>query len=53
MSGIWHRVIVPLAAALLAVAAHAADDPPAAPAGAPRAKAREQIAAKQWPQAVA
>ena len=46
MAGIWYRVVVPLAA-------YAADDPPAAQAGDPLAKAREQIAAKQWSQAVA
>lgn len=52
MNAFWHRFAVSIAAATLALAVHAADDAPATPAGDPLAKAREQIAAKQWPQAI-
>lgn len=48
-----HHLVVPIVAALVAFGAFAADDAPPAPAGDPLGKAREQIAAKQWPQAVA
>lgn len=53
MHTFWHHLVVPIAGALVAFGACAADDAPTAPAGDPLAKAREQIAAKQWPQAVA
>ncbi len=53
MHTFWHHLVVPIVAALVAFGAFAADDAPPAPAGDPLGKAREQIAAKQWPQAVA
>jgi Flp pilus assembly protein TadD len=50
---LWHRLVVSMASATLALSAIAADDPPAVTAGDPLGEAREQISAKQWPQAVA